>query len=142
MVVGPEARGAVVPSAGPHRRRVEGVDVGASPRAEGHMHRTGNRTVRADPEHRPVTAVADVGTAAGLLGADLHDDAHAERLQGRVVEGPGAVEVARGQSQMVDHWRVSSGRGTIRSSRKTGPPRLTPKTRFPTCPLALEGPGC
>src|SRR5579862_729083 len=105
VVLGPEARLAVVAASGCERRRVECIDGGTSGRAEADM----------PIERRAVGAMGDpkrerllpqgMRIAAAVAGRvlDVEHASIAERRQHRVIEGAAPREVAYAEREMVDH---------------------------------------
>src|SRR6202453_4818907 len=87
---------------------MEGIDSGTVGCGKGHMHAGDHRIAAADPEERLVAvAISPGGLAIGEKPLD------AERLQGAIVELPGAVRIAGSDRYMVEHgWLPLGSRGT------------------------------
>src|SRR5690606_36781006 len=98
VVVGPQARAAVVLADGRKRGGVQGVDLGAGFRLETDVQAAAVVAV-ADPEER--LGVVEAGDSAAVVVV-LHHHAQAERGQRGFVEGTRARVVGAGESEMVD----------------------------------------
>src|SRR5690606_25240991 len=103
MIVGAQARLAVVAPAGRHRRGMERIDLGARVRREGIVP-TGSRLTRfMQPELRPVIAVAANLEPAGVLFRHHHHQRGAERGQRGIIKSLRSLEICDRYAGMVDH---------------------------------------
>src|SRR5260370_23140759 len=98
MIVGAQARFAIVGRPCCERRSVERADLLAVPGREGQMQAARGLAAGADPE------LAAVIAPEARVFAKLHDDANAERRQRRGVEGAARLEVGNGKSEMIEHF--------------------------------------
>src|SRR5215510_3703396 len=108
VIVRPQPRRAVVLATGGERRAMEGVDRGAVLGGDGDVEDASQTSFAADPEIG--LAVGPEARrrrlALGMLAADLHDQAVAERRQCFQIERLRALVVGDGKADVVDHPRL------------------------------------